>query len=346
MPDWISQATSASHDIPGFEFTDGRRLDLTIGYRTVGTLDEDRANAVLMLHGTTGTGQQFLAPNMADALFAPGAPLDVTRYFVILPDAIGHGGSSRPSDGLGPAFPRYGYADIVASTHHLVTEGLGIEHLRLLLGTSMGGMQTWMWGERYPEMPRALMAVASLPERVAGRNLLWRRMLIDLIRSDPAYADGHYERQPASVGQAMTLFSLMVASPARLGEEISSIEEADARITQTQADALASEDANDVIWEFDASYDYDPSPQLEAIQAPFLAVNFADDELNPIELGVLEDAISRVARGRSVIVPADPNSRGHQTLRVAKAWSKYVAELLDQTADAPIDAPRARAAGA
>jgi homoserine O-acetyltransferase len=332
MPNWTNDATSGSHSIPGFEFADDGRLDLTIGYHTLGRLNEDASNAVLMLHGTTGSGQQFLAPNMADALFAPGAPLDVTRYFVILPDAIGHGASSRPSDGLGPEFPRYGYADIVAANHHLVTKGVGIERLRLILGTSMGGMQTWMWGERYPDMAQALMAVAALPERVAGRNLLWRRMLVDLIRSDPAYAGGRYEHQPPSVGQAMALFSLMVASPARLAEEITSIEDADTRIAETQSGAVASEDANDVIWEFAASYDYDPGPHLEAIQAPFLAVNFADDELNPVELGVLEDAISRVARGRSIIVPAGPKSRGHQTLRMANVWSKYVADLLEPTA--------------
>src|ERR1700760_2719542 len=332
MPDWTNEAIRGSHTIPGFEFADGGRLDLTLGYHTLGRLDEDRTNAVLLLHGTTGSGQQFLAPNMADALFASGAPLDVARYFVILPDAIGHGASSRPSDGLGPDFPRYGYGDIVTANHNLVTEGLGIGRLRLVLGTSMGGMQTWMWGERYPAMAQALMAVASLPERGAGRNLLWRRMLIDLIRSDPAYRDGRYELQPASVGQAMTLFSLMVASPARLAEEISSIEEADARIVATQSDAVASEDANDVIWEFAASYDYDPGPQLEAIEAPFLAVNFADDELNPVQLGVLEEAISRVARGRSIIVPAGASSRGHQSLRLAEIWSNHVAELLEQTA--------------
>jgi homoserine O-acetyltransferase/O-succinyltransferase len=331
MSDWISQATSASHTIPGFEFSDGGRLDLTIGYRTLGSLDERASNAVLMLHGTTGSSQQFLAPTMADALFAPGGPLDIANYFVILPDAIGHGASSRPSDGLGPKFPRYGYGDIVAANHHLVTAGLGIARLRLVLGTSMGGMQTWMWGERYPDTAEALMAVASLPERVAGRNLLWRRMLIDLIRSDPAYADGYYAQPPPGLGKAMALFSLMVGSPARLADEISSIEDADTRVAQTQADALSSEDANDVIWEFAASYDYDPGPRLEAILAPFLAVNFADDDLNPVELGVLEEAISRVPRGRAIIVPTGPESRGHQTLRMAEVWSKHVAELLEET---------------
>src|ERR1700753_3296296 len=205
MPDFNDQATTGSHIIPGFEFADGGRLDLTLGYHTLGRLNEGRTNAVLLLHGTTGSGQQFLAPNMADALFASGAPLDVARYFVILPDGIGHGGASRPRRGSGPASPQYGYGDIVTANHNLVTEGLGIERLRLVLGTSMGGMQTWMWGERDPAMAQALMAVASLPERVAGRNLLWRRMLIDLIRSDPAYRDGRYELQPASGGQAMTL---------------------------------------------------------------------------------------------------------------------------------------------
>ncbi len=331
MTDWKSKAEPGQYTISDFRFGDGRRLEVTLAYHTLGSLDADAGNAVMLLHGTTGSGRQFLEPSMADFLFGSGQPLDVGRFFVILPDAIGHGGSSRPSDGLGPDFPRYGYGDIVEGQYRLLAEGLGIERLRLLLGTSMGGMQTWMWGERYPDTARALMAIASLPERITGRNLLWRRMLIDLIESDPGYAGGRYGDQPAGVGHAMALFQLMVGSPRQMASDLPSIEAADSQVDRTEARALDGEDANDVIWEFEASRDYDPAPELHAIRAPLMAVNFADDELNPVELGGLERAIAEVPRGRGTTLPAGPKSRGHQTLHVAEIWRGHVAELLAQT---------------
>jgi homoserine O-acetyltransferase/O-succinyltransferase len=285
----------------------------------------------MLLHGTIGSGRQFLQPSIGDCLFGSGQPLDVSRFYVILPDAIGHGASSRPSDGLGPDSPRYGYGDIVTAQHRLLTEGLGIERLRLLLGTSMGGMQTWMWGQRHPELAQALMAIASLPERITGRNLLWRRMLIHLIESDPGYAGGRYATQPAGLGHAMALFQLMVGSPRLMASDLRSVEAADARVEQTGRAVQESEDANDVIWWFDASRDYDPAPGLHAIRAPILAVNFADDALNPAELGGLEQAIVQVPRGRAVMLPAGPLSRGHQTLHVAETWRDHLAELLART---------------
>jgi homoserine O-acetyltransferase/O-succinyltransferase len=335
MTDWKSRAEPGQHTISDFRFGDGRRLDVTQAYHTLGSLDSGGGNAVMLLHGTTGSGQQFLQPSTADFLFGSGQPLDVSRFFVILPDAIGHGRSSRPSDGLGPDFPRYGYGDIVEGQHRLLVQGLGIERLRLLLGTSMGGMQTWLWGERHPGIAQALMAIASLPERITGRNLLWRRMLIRLIESDPGYARGRYGKQPAGLGHAMALFQLMVGSPGQMASDLGSIDAADAQIHHVETQALDGEDANDVIWEFDASRDYDPAPELHAIRAPLLAVNFADDELNPVELGGLERAIAKVAHGRAMTLPAGPKSRGHQTLRVAEIWRDHLAGLLAQTETTP-----------
>jgi len=329
--DWRNRAESGQCTIIDFLFDDGRRLDVTLAYRTLGTLDEDAGNAVMLLHGTTGSGQQFLRPSAADYLFGSGQPLDVDKFFVILPDAIGHGESSRPSDGLGPDFPRYGYGDIVEGQYQLLVQGLGIDRLRLLLGTSMGGMQAWMWGEQHPDRMRSLMTIASLPERITGRNLLWRRMLIHLIESDPGYDDGHYKEQPTGLGHAMELFQLMVGSPGQMAADLPSVVAADTRVDQTEEQALHGEDANDVVWEFDASRDYDPAPELPAIKAPLMAVNFEDDELNPVELGGLERAVAKVPRGQGVTLPAGPKSRGHQTLHVAEVWRDHLAELLAQT---------------
>jgi homoserine O-acetyltransferase/O-succinyltransferase len=331
MTDWIKATHEATYIVPGFTFADGGELDLRLHYRTLGVLAPDRSNAVLMLHGTTGGGGQFLQPSTADFLFAAGQPLDAGKYFIILPDAIGHGGSSKPSDGLETAFPRYCYADIVEAQHRLVTERLGLERLRLVLGTSMGGMQTWMWGERYPEMMDALLPIASLPERVGGRNLLWRRLLIKIIQLGEDERRGASTRQPPSLGLAWNLFELMVGSPARLTTEFARPSDADNHIQSVAEEALKVEKANDLIWEFDASRDYDPSAGLGLIRAPLLAVNFADDELNPVELGGLERAIALVKWGHAVTLPVGPKSRGHQTLRMAEIWQDYVRQLLHQT---------------
>jgi homoserine O-acetyltransferase len=331
VTDWLTTARAATFTIPGFKFADGSKLDLRLHYRTLGVLAPDRSNAVLMLHGTTGGGAQFLQPAAADFLFAAGQSLDGGKYFIILPDAIGHGGSSKPSDGLEAAFPRYCYADIVEAQHRLVTQGLGFERLRLVLGTSMGGMQTWMWGERYPDMMDALLPIASLPEPVGGRNLLWRRLLIKIIQLGEGERRGASAQQPPSLGLAWNLFELMVGSPATLTALFAGPGDADNYIQSVAEEALKREKANDVIWEFDASRDYDPSAGLGLIRAPLLAVNFADDELNPVELGGLERAIAQVKCGRAVTATVGPKSRGHQTLRLAEIWQDYVRQLLDQT---------------
>jgi homoserine O-acetyltransferase len=333
MTDWLDTAREADHFVHGFKFADGSELDLRLHYRMLGVLAPDRSNAVLMLHGTTGGGKQFLQPGTADFLFAKGQPLDARKYFIIFPDAIGHGGSSKPSDGLEADFPRYCYGDIVDAQHRLVTEGLGLEHLRLVLGTSMGGMQTWMWGERYPHMMDALLPIASLPEQVDGRNLLWRRLLMKIVRLDAEHV-GAAQLAPG-LGLAWNVFRLMVDSPARLTTAFAGPGEADAYIDGIAEEALKTEKANDVIWEFDASCDYDPSGGLGLIEAPLLAVNFADDELNPSELGGLERAIAQVKRGQAVTLAAGPKSHGHQTLRFAEVWRDCVRQLLHQTEGVP-----------
>lgn len=333
MTNWMEGAREADFAAPAFKFADGSVLDLNLHYRTLGTLSAGRDNAVLMLHGTTGTSRQFLQPATADFLFGEGQPLDAEKFYIIFPDALGHGGSSKPSDGLEAAFPHYGYADIVAAQHLLIIEALELSHLRLVLGTSMGGMQTWMWGAEYPDMMDALMPIASLPERVDGRNLLWRRLLIQIIRLNQCERDSPAPQEPFSLGIAWNLFRLMVESPGRLSEieALTSPSEADTYIAKIADEALKTERVNDAIWEFDASRDYDPSPRLGSIKAPLLAVNFADDTLNPVELGGLERAIGNVERGHAVTVPAGRGSFGHQTLAHAVVWHDYVRQLLEQT---------------
>ena len=334
-PNWAEAAREGSYVAAGFAFANGQRADIKLHYRTLGqpTKGSDGGinNAVLALHGSTGSGKQFLQPSFADHLFGPGQPLDVSRYFIILPDAIGHGGSSKPSDGLRVAFPRYGYTDILEGQHRLLTDALGVRHLRLVLGTSMGGMLTWLWGQRHPGIMDALMPIASLPEPVSGRNLLWRRLLIAAIRGDPAYQDGNYSRQPGNLGIAWNVFKLMADSPEHLAKALTRHEDADRHVAETAGEALRQEDANDVIWEFAASEDYHPAEDLSKITAPLLAVNFVDDAINPAELGGLERAIKQVKNGRSVTFPVGPASKGHQTLSAAEVWKNSLHELLAQT---------------
>ena len=327
---WQHTAKEGSFTAKGFVFTDGGHMDLRLAYRTLGSLAPDEGNAVLLLHGTVGSGRQFLQPAFADALFGAREPLDDREFFIILPDAIGHGGSSKPSDGMGQDFPRYGYADVVAAQHRLVTQGLGLQRLRLVMGTSMGGMQTWMWGERYPDMMDALMPVASLPERVTGRNLLWRRLLLQVAQLDEPQLDkpGQSRSPPHGLGLAWVLFQMMAGSPARMAEQLGSPEQADAYIRSIAEQALARESLLDVTWEFEASRDYDPAPQLTRIRAPLLAVNFADDAVNPAELGVMDRMIAQVESGRAVLLPATNASKGHQTLSEPALWKEHLRELL------------------
>jgi homoserine O-acetyltransferase len=302
---------------------------------TVGTPRKDSAgvvrNAVLIMHGTGGTGRAFLREQFAGVLFGPGQLLDATRYFIILPDAVGHGGSSKPSDGLHARFPRYGYRDMVEAQYRLVTEGLGVRHLRLVMGTSMGGMQTWLWGETYPDFMDALMPLASLPAEIAGRNRMMRRMVTDSIRGDPEWLGGEYKRQPRGLTSAIYTLIFMVSSPLQWQKQAPTREAADKLFDQLVAGYQKQFDANDMLYQFDASRDYDPAPELEKIRAPLVAVNSADDQVNPPELGIMEREIVRVRRGRYVLIPTSDQTRGHGTHSLPALWKQHLAALLEES---------------
>lgn len=316
-----------------FQFVNGEKLpELQTHYRTLGKPRKDAhgivRNAVIIGHGTGGSGTQFLRAEFAGELFGAGQPLDAARYYIVLIDAIGHGKSAKPSDGLRAKFPQYGYTDMVEAQYRLLTEGLGVNHLRLVMGTSMGGMQTWVWGERHPEFMDALMPLASLPVQISGRNRIWRRTIIDAIRQDPAWRGGNYDAQPPSLGTAASLIYFMGSNPILRQEQLPTLAKADEVIAQTTANALRQQDANDMLYQVSASWDYDPAPGLERIRAPLFAVNFADDLINPPELGILEREIKRVKRGEAVVVPAGPQTRGHGTHTFAPVWKHYLIKLL------------------
>jgi homoserine O-acetyltransferase len=315
--DWVM------HD---FRFHTGETLpDLQLHYTTVGA---NSGAPVLILHGTNQTGTAFLRDNFAGELFGPGQPLDARTHYIILPDAIGSGGSSKPSDGLRMRFPHYTYDDMVRAQYRLVSEHLGVRHLRLVLGISMGGMHTWMWGEMYPGFMDALMPLAAMPVEVAGRNWMLRRMLIDAIRNDPEWKDGNYETQPSGFQRALVYF--LVATNGGTDAIYNSWptrEKADAELDRRLAQPTAS-DANDVLYDYEASRDYNPAPDLDKIQARLIAVNSADDERNPAELGIMEREIKRVKRGRYLLIPTGPETRGHGTVFNAKLWKPWLVELL------------------
>jgi homoserine O-acetyltransferase len=319
-----------------FRFASGERLpQVRIRYFTVGEPRRDAAgriaNAVLLLHGTNGHGGNFLAAGLAGELFGPGQPLDASRWFLVVPDAIGHGGSSKPSDGLRGRFPRYGYRDMVSAQHRLLTEVLGIEHLRLIVGTSMGGMHAWMWAEAWPDFMDAVMPLACLPAQVSGRNRMERRLIVDAIRNDPQWRNGDYDAQPPSLATALQMIHITGGSARRFYAEAPSLEGTDRLFDQRVAARLKATDANDLLYAWDASWDYDPSPGLEGIRAAVTAVNFADDARNPPELGVFEREVARVPRGRAVTVPAGERTRGHASFQDATLWKEYLVELLERS---------------
>lgn len=326
-------ATEGNQVIRDFRFNSGETLaELRLHYRTIGSprLDEKGivSNAVLILHGTTGHGSNFLRAEFAGELFGDGQLLDATRYYLILPDNIGHGESSKPSDGPRAAFPRYGYRDMVSAQHRLVTEGLRINHLRLVMGTSMGGMHTWLWGEMYPDFMDRLMPLASVPAPISGRNRVWRKMIIDAIRRDPEWQNGNYQTQPPSLRQAAAMLFFMSSNPIQRQAEGPTLEKADQLLEDYTSTFVKTRDANDILYALESSQDYDPSSDLEKIQAPLLAINFADDLINPPELGILERGIQRVKRGRAIVVPASAQTRGHGTHTLAPVWKEYLKDLL------------------
>jgi homoserine O-acetyltransferase len=315
-----------------FKFQSGEVLpEVKLHYTTLGTPRRDAAghvtNAVLLLHGTTGVGKNYLAPSFANELFGPGQPLDASKFFIIMPDGIGRGGSSKPSDGLRARFPKYGYHDVVAGQHLVVTEALKVDHLVLVLGTSMGGMQTYLWGERYPGLMDALLPITSQPVQIAGRNLLWRRTLSEVIRNDPDWNGGDYKAQPRHWVYSLPLFTIMVDSPARLQAEGPTRAAANGFYDRIVENGRKL-DANDYLYWFESSWDYDPEPDLGKIKAKLLSVNFAGDLINPSDIGTMERTIPKIPRGRFVIVPESEKTAAHQTQSRAAVWRPFLEQLL------------------
>jgi len=340
FPAWLGGAvpTAAEGDytIHDFHFSTGERLaELRIHYRTIGSPRRDARgvvrNAVLVLHGTTGTGRQFMTEDFAGVLFGAGQPLDAAAHFLVLPDGIGHGGSSKPSDGLHARFPRYAYDDMVVAQYRLLTEGLGVNHLRLVMGTSMGGMHTWMWGERYPDFMDALLPLASVPTEIAGRNRMLRKMAIEDIRGDPAWEGGEYGTQPRGLTAAVQVLLFMVSSPLQWQKAAPTRDAADRFLDEQLRSRMADVDANDFLYAFEASRDYDPSRDLEKIAAPLTAINSADDQVNPPELGLMEKLTPRVKRGRYVLIPTSDRTRGHGTHSYPEIWKEHLERLLSES---------------
>jgi homoserine O-acetyltransferase len=320
-----------------FQFGTGERLaELNLHYTTVGSPVKDAAgrttNAVLIMHGTGGTGRGFLSPNFAGQLFGPGQLLDATKYFIILPDAIGHGKSSKPSQGMRLKFPQYTYDDMVKAQYRLVTEGLGVNHLRLVMGTSMGAMHSWVWGYTYPDFMDALMPLASNPVEIAGRNRMIRQMIVDAITSDPDWKQGDYATQPVrGLVNAQHFLLLMTSVPLQWQKDLPTRAMADSALAARTDRALASLDANDMLYHFQSSREYNPAPHLEKITAPLFAINSADDQVNPPELGVMEREIVKVKQGRYILIPISDRTRGHGTHSLPAVWGEYLRELLEKT---------------
>jgi len=331
--------TEGDYTIRDFKFTSGETLpELRLHYRTIGKPEKDAqgktTNAVLIMHGTTGSGAQFIRPEFAGELFGAGQPLDATKFFIVLPDGIGHGKSSKPSDGMHAKFPRYGYLDMVEALYRLLTEGLGVNHARLVMGTSMGGMHTWLWGELHPDFMDALMPLASLPTQISGRNRAWRRMIIDAIRNDRAWSGGEYPAgagQPPSLRTAAEMLWFMSSNPVLRQKEAPTLAKTDQVLDKFVNDYVKTSDANDVLYAVEASHDYDPGPNLEKIRAPLLAINSADDLINPPELGILEDEIKRVPHGRAIVIPMSDKTRGHGSHTIAALWKDELVKLLQET---------------
>ena len=328
--------TEGDYMIRDFKFASGEtRPELRVHYRTLGQPQKNTqgrtSNAVLIMHGTTGSGAQFIRPEFAGELFGKGQPLDATEFFVVLPDGIGHGKSSKPSDGMHAKFPRYGYRDMVEAQYRLLTDGLGVNHVRLVMGTSMGGMHSWLWGEFHPEFMDALMPLASLPTQISGRNRAWRRIIIDAIRDDSAWNGGEYKTQPPSLRTAAEMLWLMSSNPVLRQKDAPTLAKTDEVLDKFVDDIVKTDDANDVLYALEASKDYDPGPTLEKIRAPLLAINSADDLINPPELGILEREIKRVPHGRAVVIPLSEKTRGHGSHTIAALWKDELVRLLKES---------------
>ena len=331
------QPVHGDYVIRNFAFADGEILpEMRLHYFTLGTPARDASgrvtNSVLLLHGTSGKGTNFLTDTFAGELFGTGQPLDAGRFYIIVPDNLGHGKSSKPSDGLRAKFPRYGYADMVAAQHRLLTDGLGVRHLRLIVGTSMGGMHAWMWAVGEPDFMDAVLPMVCLPDQIAGRNRMERRLIVDAIRNDPEWKGGDYAKQPQGLITALRMVVIGAGSVKRFYLEAPTREATDRLLDRQVQLRVQGADANDFLYAWEASHDYDPGPGLERIHAAVTAVNFQDDERNPPELGIMERAIKRVARGKYVLVPAGERTRGHGSFYDAGLWKADLEELLARSA--------------
>ena len=332
-----TSATEGDFVIRNFQFHSGESLpELRLHYTTLGKPAKDSAgrttNAVLILHGTGGTGQQFFAPQFASVLFGPGELLDTSRYFIILPDGIGHGKSSKPSDGLHAHFPQYDYDDMVEAHYRLVSEGLGVNHLRLVMGTSMGCMHSFVWGETYPDFMDALMPLACVPVQIAGRNRVWRKMVMDTIREDPEWKGGDYKEEPKQALRTALDFLLIAGgAPIPMQKALPTRDAADKYLDDYFQARFAALDANDLLYQVNASRHYDPSQQLGKIKAPVMYINSGDDFINPPELGIAEREIKKVQNAKFVLIPASENTHGHGTHTWAELWKQYLGELLEKS---------------
>jgi homoserine O-acetyltransferase/O-succinyltransferase len=322
--------------VKDFQFKSGEKLaEVKLHYYTLGTPQKDASgrvrNAVLILHGTGGSGRQFLTPTFGGVLFGPGQLLDATKYFIILPDNVGHGDSSKPSDGLHMRFPHYEYDDMIELQYRLLTQGLGVNHLRLVMGTSMGGMHTWLWAEQHADFVDAAMPLASQPIPIAGRNRMMRRMVLDAIRTSPDWNNGEYLRQPHGLEAALGVLLIMGSSPLQMQKQEPTREKADEFLENYVSTREKTTDANDMLYYFDASRNYNPEPLLDKITAPLTAVNSADDQINPPELKVIDTDIQRVKKGQFVLLPITDATRGHGTHSLPAIWGNYLAELLQRS---------------
>jgi homoserine O-acetyltransferase/O-succinyltransferase len=337
QPAVVPPPNEGDFTLHNFRFASGEMLpEVRMHYYTFGKLTKDASdkatNAVLILHGTGGSGRQFLNPIFAGVLFKPGQLLDITRYFVILPDNIGHGKSSKPSDGLRDHFPQYDYDDMVKAQHELLEQGLGVNHLRLIMGTSMGCMHSWVWGETYPDFMDALMPLACLPVEIAGRNRIWRKMVMEGIQQDPDWKNGNYTTEPRAALQICADFLLIAGSaPAVMQRNEPTRTQADKYLDDFMKRVVPTLDANDLLYAVSASRDYDPSPHLDKITAPVMFINSADDFINPPELGIAEQGIKNVKHGQFVLLPISGRTHGHGTHTDAAVWQSYLKQLLEES---------------
>jgi homoserine O-acetyltransferase/O-succinyltransferase len=322
--DWIAR---------DFRFHTGEVMpELRLHYTTIG---DPSGQPVLVLHGTTGSGASMLTPAFAGELFGSGQPLDAARYYIILPDGIGHGKSSKPSDGLRTKFPRYDYADMVDAQYRLLKEGLGVSHLRLVIGNSMGGMHTWLWGEKYPDFMDALAPMAAQPTAMSSRNWMMRRLIIDTIRNDPDWKDGNYTTPPRALRAAAVFFGVATSGGTLAYQKLAPTREAADKLLDERLAAPFTADANDTLYQWDSSGDYDASPGLARITTALLAINAADDERNPPETGLMDGALKQVRSGRLYLIPASAETRGHGTTGMAKFYKQSLLEFL-QSAPAAV----------